>query len=146
MGRLFAKVLTPNPNPIQVTGLSRIRLNRPPGFVMPLAERRKELLVNGIAILGALPGSPAAEFGLKYGDILLSVNGIAMSSVEDFLKARTGARGKMELIVRRGSHVMEITLDLEARRGKTIDPLETMKSMGQLSLVPPPAPQEGNFN
>ncbi len=102
--------------------------------------------MNGIAILGALPGSPAAEFGLKYGDVLLSVNGIAMSSVEDFLQARSGASGKMELIVRRGSHVMEITLDLEERRGKTTNPIEAMKSMEHLSLVPPPAPQDGSLN
>lgn len=102
--------------------------------------------MNGIAILGALPGSPAAEYGLKYGDVLLSVNGLAMSSVEDFLQARSAAEEKMDLIVRRGTHVLELSLDLTARKGKLGNPVEAMKTMSHLSLVPPPGSQDDNLN
>jgi len=103
--------------------------------------------VNGIAILGSLPGSPAEECGLKYGDLLLSINGAAMSSVEDFLAARSSAEGTMELLVRRGSHVMEFTLDIaKAKKEKKTNAAAAMKEMNHLSLVPPPASDGNSFN
>lgn len=95
--------------------------------------------MNGIAILGALPGSPAERCGLKYGDVLLSVNGQAMSTVEDFLKARSAAKESMDVLVRRGAHVMELTLELD--KEKSAPQLErataTLDRVNHLRLVPP---------
>jgi S1-C subfamily serine protease len=93
--------------------------------------------VNGIAILGALPGSPAEECGLKYGDILLSVNGEAMSTLEDFLRARASAQDTMALLVRRGGHVMELSIKLnKANRNKPISAAEAIQQIQHLRLMP----------
>ncbi len=102
--------------------------------------------MNGIAILGALPGSPAEECGLKYGDILLSVNGEAMTTVEDFLRARSSAQDTMELIVRRGGHVMELSIHLDKKRtGTKISAAEAIEKVQHLRLVPP-LPEQGPLN
>ncbi len=68
--------------------------------------------MNGIVILGTLPGSAAERLGLRNGDVLLAVNGEAMSSVEDFLRARAQVKERMQVLVRRGDHVLDLTIDL----------------------------------
>ena len=97
-------------------------------------------------ILGALPGSPAEECGLRYGDVLLSVNDVAMSTVEDFLQARAAASEKMNLIVRRSARVMHVTLHLSQQnrnaKHRAVDALERVQ---HLRLVPPPA-DHGPYN
>lgn len=69
----------------------------------------------GILVLGALPGSPAAELGLRYGDVLLSVNGMRTEVVEDFLQARTLDAKTMRLEVVRGTQTVSIELDISDR-------------------------------
>ncbi len=114
-------------------------------FSLKGARLERKVQLNGIAILGALPDSPAAEYGLKYGDILLSVNGRAMSSVEDFLSARAEAQGKMDLVIRRDNHVMEISFDVSERSNRKLDAAEAMEAMKKLSMVSP-LPDRGQLN
>jgi S1-C subfamily serine protease len=45
--------------------------------------------VRGVPVLGCLPGSTAAEAGVRYGDIVLSVNGVATPTIAAYLEART---------------------------------------------------------
>ena len=44
--------------------------------------------VRGIPVWGCLPGSTAAEAGVRYGDIVLGVNGMPTPSIEAYLDAR----------------------------------------------------------
>lgn len=59
---------------------------------MPLMTRKQleqiAETVRGVPVLGCLPGSTAAEAGVRYGDIVLSVNGVATPSIDEYLQAR----------------------------------------------------------
>jgi hypothetical protein len=45
-------------------------------------------VAGGIPIWGCLPGSTAAQVGLRYGDILLEVNGMLTPTIDEYLVAR----------------------------------------------------------
>ena len=44
--------------------------------------------VQGIPVWGCLPGSTAAEAGVRYGDIVLGVNGMPTPGIDEYLAAR----------------------------------------------------------
>jgi S1-C subfamily serine protease len=44
--------------------------------------------VQGILVLGCLPGGGAAGVGVRYGDVLLEVNGLRTMTVDDYVEAR----------------------------------------------------------
>ena len=44
--------------------------------------------VQGIPVWGCLPGSTAAEAGVRYGDIVLGVNGVPTPGIDEYLAAR----------------------------------------------------------
>ena len=44
--------------------------------------------LEGIPILGTLSGTPAARAGIRYGDILLSVNGRRTKTMLDYVEAK----------------------------------------------------------
>ena len=62
-------------------------------------------------MLGALGGSPAARAGVRYGDVLISVNGVRTRTIVDYLRAKALRVDGMEIVVFRGG--AESTRDLE---------------------------------
>ena len=114
--------------------LSRTQLNK-------LAES-----LQGIAVWGCLPGSRAQRMGLRYGDVLLSVNGVRTSGMDDYLQARELRSDVVELVVfRDGSELsVSIELDPEQRREPTREELEAVsKEVVAARLMPterPPPP------
>lgn len=44
--------------------------------------------VQGVPVWGCLPGSTAAEAGVRYGDIVLAVNGIPTPTIVEYLEGR----------------------------------------------------------
>jgi len=71
--------------------------------------------LHGLPVYGCLPGSPADRAGIRYGDVLLSVDGIATPSWDAYLAAREqsgpsimvklfrdGIEHDLELVLRRG--------------------------------------------
>jgi serine protease DegQ len=80
------------------------------GLTPPRDLERLAAAYGGIAVLGAISGSPAARVGIRYGDILLEVNGVPVTTVDDYLAARELRDDHMELrLVRDGR---ELTLSL----------------------------------
>ena len=62
-------------------------------------------------MLGALSGTPAARAGIRYGDVLLSVNGMRTKTVADYIEAKALRADGMEIVVfRSGSETMETLL------------------------------------
>jgi S1-C subfamily serine protease len=69
--------------------------------------------VRGLPVWGCLPGSTAAEAGVRYGDIVLRVNGVATPSMDDYLAARALRVDGIELRLFRAGH--ELTVFVEFR-------------------------------
>jgi len=91
--------------------------------------------LGGLPILGCLEGSPAAEAGVRYSDILLSVDGVPTASWNDFLEARSRCQGRMLIRIFRDGAERE--LDIELRRS-TKSPLELIGELQEQGIQPVP--------
>jgi S1-C subfamily serine protease len=64
--------------------------------------------LEGVAIVGVLPGSPSERAGIRYGDVLLEVNGKRVRTFEDYVVAKSIRDGGMDVVVfRSGSERIE---------------------------------------
>ena len=83
-------------------------------MLTPAELARLATALGGLPILGCLAGSPAEDAGVRYGDILLSLDGMPTSSWDDFVRARTQAgRAIVVRVFRQGQ---ELDLSIELRR------------------------------
>jgi S1-C subfamily serine protease len=64
--------------------------------------------VRGVPVLGCLPGSTAAEAGVRYGDIVTAVNGVETPTMVEYLEARKLREDGFELRIFRAG--VELTL------------------------------------
>jgi len=64
--------------------------------------------VQGIPIFGCLPRSTAEAAGVRYGDIVMSVNGQRTESIEHYLKARTLRSDGMDLCILRAGEELNL--------------------------------------
>jgi len=59
-------------------------------------------------VLGTLSGTPAARAGIRYGDVLISVNGMRTKTVADYVEAKALRNDGMDIVVfRSGSERLE---------------------------------------
>jgi|GEM_PF-1188244 len=77
--------------------------------------------LEGLPVLGALEGTPAARAGVRYGDILLSVNGRRTRTVADYVEAKNLRSEGMEIVVFRAGEeqTADLTYDEPAGRVDT---------------------------
>lgn len=68
----------------------------------------------GIPVWFCFPGSPAERAGVREGDRLLSVNGVRMGSVFDYVAARARDSSRITLTLLRGNSVHDVTVELDA--------------------------------
>lgn len=79
-------------------------------------KKRKEILAladaeGGVPLWGCVPGSPAAIAGLRYGDILLRVDGERVRSIKDYVEATDNAQGPFEVVVRRDADLFTFLIE-----------------------------------
>ncbi|MEO7035789.1 MAG: hypothetical protein ABI548_17775 [Polyangiaceae bacterium] len=85
--------------------------------------------VQGVPVWGCLNGSPSADAGVRYGDILLVVNGVRTVNIDDYLAARKLRADGVELQILREGH--EITLKLDFRPANTISVEQMVEEMAE---------------
>ena len=68
--------------------------------------------LNGIPVLGCLSGSPAARAGVRYGDILLAIDGQPTTNWDDFLTIRSGVKGGFTARIFRDGEEFEMRIEL----------------------------------
>jgi S1-C subfamily serine protease len=94
-----------------------------PQRVEQLVQRRvgvalEEAKASGGVVLvvrAVAPGTPAAKVGLQKGDLVREVNGVEISTLDEFRRAAAGARrsGQLVLLVQRGYAAERIGFDLD---------------------------------
>ncbi len=81
-------------------------------YVINITDELRERLdigrrLSGVIVRAAVQGSPAAQSGIRQGDLITEVNGRSVESMQDFYRAlnERGERGDDLTIVRRGETV-----------------------------------------
>lgn len=75
-------------------------------MIRPLASQ------DGLEIVSVLPGSPAEKAGVKQGDILIKVDGKAVSRMEDLHKAMAGKGVRHELTLKRNGRLISLPVSV----------------------------------
>lgn len=83
--------------------------------------------------MGCLKGSPADLAGIRYGDILLSINGTPTPSWSEFFQARRQAKDSILVRVLRQGTQFEVRMALPEQI-KT--PREVLEELKQRDLLP----------
>jgi S1-C subfamily serine protease len=80
--------------------------------------------LGGLPVLGCRPDSPASRVGIRYGDVLLAVNGVPTPNWSTYLEARSLRVGTMIVEIFRGGSELtfELALDHEVMGGTSADP------------------------
>lgn len=73
-------------------------------------------LLEGLPVVGTLGGTPAARAGVRYGDVVLSVNGARIRTVIDYIEASSLDENGMSLVVFRGGEEISLELVYDADR------------------------------
>lgn len=74
--------------------------------------------VQGIPVLGCLPGSTASEAGVRYGDIVLEVNGLRTINIDDYLAGRKLRTDGMALRLFRDGNEFALFVELRPVEGE----------------------------
>lgn len=97
--------------------------------------------MGGLPVLACRAGSPAACAGVRYGDIVLAVNGMKTPDWAAFIEARGRDRAKMRLELFRDGTSVE--LEIELLQSEPLDPPTLLAEMLAERILPlePPAPK-----
>lgn len=100
--------------------------------------------LGGMPVLSTLPNSPAARAGVRYGDIVISVNGRPTPTVDDYVQASGLRSDGMTLVLFRGGaeHELELSYDREPRAPNLEAVVAQIVGQRALSEIPEP-PDEG---
>jgi len=81
----------------------------PPGFLGLVTGP------DGAEVLGVLPGSPAEAAGLRRGDRILELDGLALDNPDHLRQVTRGRRAGERVVVRvsRGAEVLDVTVVLQ---------------------------------
>ena len=90
--------------------------------------RQIALILGGIPICTTLEGSIAREAGLRYGDIILRVNGKPTPTVEAYMVAKRLDREKIVVTYFRSGRIHTLALNLQRAATSAPPPLQEFVS------------------
>jgi len=91
--------------------------------------------LDGMAVLGCLPGTPAARAGVRYGDVLLSVNGQRTRTFGEYIEAKSLRKDGMTVVLFRQGQETPIELEYLANR-PDVDPFALLAELAAMRIVP----------
>jgi len=102
---------------------SRVSSAEKASFKMISRKQLEEIAatVRGVPIFGCLPRSTADAAGVRYGDIVMCVNGVRTHGLDEYLAARALRDDGIELRILRGGQELELFVPFQAPE----DDLET---------------------
>lgn len=89
--------------------------------------------LGGLPVLGCHPESPAMRAGVRYGDILIAVNGRRTPDWTAFIEARAMNPHEMDLELFRDGRSLNIVVTLDSM---AIDPVEVLAEIVAERLIP----------
>jgi S1-C subfamily serine protease len=112
---------------------------------MSLLTKRDELValaraLGGLPVYGCLPGSPADRAGIQYGDVLMSVDGLATPSWDAYLAARAQSGPSIAVKIFRDGADLDIKLVL--RRGAEATFESVTAALGLTIVEDPPGDKQ----
>ncbi|MGE0546262.1 MAG: PDZ domain-containing protein [Kofleriaceae bacterium] len=90
--------------------------------------------LGGLPVLACRAGSPADEAGVRYGDILLAVNGVPTPDWGTFIEARAKDSKKMQLELFRGGE--HLCLEIVLAPAAPMDPRDLLSELIAERIVP----------
>ncbi len=85
--------------------------------------------LGGLPVLGCRPGSPAARAGIRYGDVVLAVNGVPTPDWATYVEARQQCALDMKVAIFRAG--IELTLDLHFEASPAQDAASWLESLAR---------------
>ena len=64
----------------------------------------------GVRVLNLIPDSPAVIAGIQVGDLILSVDGVAVKTMEEYAKQAGKRNGDMTVCIMRGALVQDVVI------------------------------------
>lgn len=91
--------------------------------------------LEGLPVLGTLDRTPAARAGVRWGDILLEVNGRRTRTVNDYVDAKSRREDGMSIVVFRDGATIAIEIVFD-RSSSKVDADTATTALERMGLAP----------
>jgi len=93
--------------------------------------------LGGIPVWGVLPGSVSQRCGVRYGDVIISVNGIKTSNADEYVEARSARRDGADIVIFREGQEVLLRLSFDRPNAPTPDRvLQVAQELAAARLLP----------